>query len=250
MDESYIIEYIEKIRNSNTKIIYGYATAIAFAADIMKKNKISPLTQLKGIVSTAEVLTNENRKTIEEAFKVKVFNQYGCNEAGVSAFECEYGKMHIISTRCKFENDEEGNLIGTDLTNKGFIMIKYSTGDQVELSNSTSCLCRRNYPIIEKIRGRSYDMVIDSNKHVMHAAFFNIMFKNDVSIKQFQIRFDKNKISIYLNTDNKKANANDYQHYVEVIKEYLFFNEYEVILNADLLQTSNMKHRYVINTEI
>jgi len=250
LDEYTVIQYIEKIRKSKAKIIYGYATAIAFAAEIMKKNKISPPNQLKGIVSTAEVLTDENRKIIEDAFNVKVYNQYGCNEAGVSAFECEFGKMHIINTRCKYEVDDVGNLISTDLSNKGFIMMKYFTGDQVELSNSNDCMCKRNYPIIENIRGRSYDMIIDSNKHMMHAAFFNIMLKNDNSIKQFQVRFNKHKISLYLDTDKSKPSINDYQHYIEAIKKYLFFNEYEIILNADLIRSSGMKHRYVINTEL
>jgi phenylacetate-CoA ligase len=250
LDENTVIKYIEKIRRSKAKIIYGYATAIAFAAEIMKKNKISPPYKLKGIVSTAEVLTDENRKLIEDAFNVKVYNQYGCNEAGVSAFECEHGKMHIISTRCKYEVDDEGNLISTDLSNKGFIMLKYFTGDQIELSNSNECMCKRNYPIIENIRGRSYDMIIDSKKHMMHAAFFNIMFKNDNTIKQFQVRFSKHKISLYLDTDKSKTSINDYQHYIEAVKKYMFFYEYEIILNADLIRSNSMKHRYVINTEL
>jgi phenylacetate-CoA ligase len=250
MDEKTIIEYIENIRNSKAKIIYGYATAIAFAAEIIKRNQILPLKELKGIISTAEVLTIENKKIIEEAFQVKVFNQYGCNEAGISAFECEHGKMHLINTRCKYEVDEEGNLISTDLTNKGFILIKYVTGDQVELSERDNCLCKRNYPIIENIKGRSYDLIVDSNNHIMHAAFFNILFKNDTTIKQFQVRFNKNKISIYLDTDKTKPSVKDYQHYLDAIKKYLFFNEYEIILSAELIKSSSMKHRYVINTEL
>jgi phenylacetate-CoA ligase len=250
MDEKTIIEYIENIRKSKAKIIYGYATAIAFAAEIIKKNQIMPLKDLKGIISTAEVLTIENKKIIEEAFQVKVFNQYGCNEAGVSAFECEHGKMHLINTRCRYEVDEDGNLISTDLTNKGFILIKYFTGDQVELSETNDCLCKRNYPIIENIRGRSYDLIIDSNNNIIHAAFFNILFKNDITIKQFQVRFNKNKISIYLDTDKTKASVKDYQHYLDAIKKYLFFNEYEIILSNELMKSSSMKHRYVINTEL
>jgi phenylacetate-CoA ligase len=128
--------------------------------------------------------------------------------------------------------------------------MKYFTGDQISLSKSNECLCKRNYPIIENIRGRSYDFIIDSKKKIMHAAFFNIMFKNDVTIKQFQVRFNKNKISLYLDTDRSKASINDYQHYIEAVKKYLFFNEYEIVLNADLLRSSSMKHRYVINTEL
>jgi phenylacetate-CoA ligase len=137
-----------------------------------------------------------------------------------------------------------------NIYNKERKLIKYFTGDQVELSETNDCLCKRNYPIIENIRGRSYDLIIDSNNNIIHAAFFNILFKNDITIKQFQVRFNKNKISIYLDTDKTKASVKDYQHYLDAIKKYLFFNEYEIILSNELMKSSSMKHRYVINTEL
>ena len=248
LNESKIIEYLENMRFLKVKLIYGYATALAYAADIMNQRKIKPLEELKSIVSTAEVLTEENRRKIEKAFNVRVYNQYGCNEAGISAFECERGNMHLISTRCKYEVDHEGNLLSTDLTNKGFILMKYFTGDQIELSENTSCPCKRNYPIIKNIKGRSYDMIIDSKKNIIHAAFFNILFKNDPTIRQFQVQFNTNKICVFLNTDNTKSSTRDYQHYIESIKKHFTFNEYEIILNTDLLKSKSAKHRYVINT--
>lgn len=250
LNETDILDYLKSIRKTKAKIIYGYATAISFAADIIDKYQLNNLPELKGIISTAEVLTDENRNKIEKAFKVKVYNQYGCNEAGISAFECEHRKIHLISTRCKYEVDDEGNLYSTDLSNKGFIMIKYFTGDQIEISTLNSCDCKRNFPIIKNIRGRSYDMIIDSKNNVMHAAFFNILFKNDPSIKQFQVQFNREKISIYLNTENGKSDKKDYYQYIDAIKKHLYFNAYEIILNADFIQTNSSKHRYVINTGI
>lgn len=245
-----ISKYIEQINQSKTSIIYGYATAIDIMANyIRKKGRIS-FPYLKGIVSTAEVLTEESRKNIEHAFRRPVFNQYGCNEAGISAFECEYKNMHIIDTRCKLEIDDAGNLISTDLINKGFILMKYFTGDQIELSHENKCPCNRSYQIINNIKGRSYDIVYDNHNNILHAAFFNILFRGDETIKQFQIVFDKKSINIYLNVSDTHPEKNKYDKYVDAIKKHLSFDNYKLILNAPFIKSENAKHRYVINTDI
>jgi phenylacetate-CoA ligase len=247
LNEENIAEYINDIKKRKTRLIYGYATALDKMASYIHKNQ--PAIQfpyLKGIVSSAEVLTEANRENIEKAFKTNVYNQYGCNEAGISAFECENKKMHLIATRSKYEIDHENNLLSTDLANEGFIMMRYFTGDKVIFSNDNSCLCRRNYPIIEKVIGRSYDFVVDMNKKVLHAAFFNILFRNDPTIKQFQVTYNNDTINICLNIDNSKP-ITAYDEYLSAIKKHLYFKEYHLVFNAPFLKAENAKHRYVIN---
>lgn len=247
LNEENIKHYIDDIKKRKTKLIYGYATALDRMATYIN-NKIPDTTfpHLKGIVSSAEVLTEENRKNIETAFKTKVYNQYGCNEAGISAFECEHKKMHIISTRSWYETDEENNLISTDLANEGFIMMRYFTGDKVVFSKENKCACKRNYPIIDNVIGRSYDFVVDMNKKILHAAFFNILFRNDPTVKQFQVTFNKNSIKICLNVDNTKSLC-EYDIYLNAIKKHLHFEHYEMIFNTPFLTAENAKHRYVID---
>jgi phenylacetate-CoA ligase len=87
LNDENIQHYIDDIKKRKTKLIYGYATALDKMANYIN-NKMPEITlpHLRGIVSSAEVLTEENRKNIETAFKTNVYNQYGCNEAGISAF--------------------------------------------------------------------------------------------------------------------------------------------------------------------
>ncbi len=248
LNDEDIEKYIIDINKSKIKIIYGYATALNKMAEyILEKRKIDFPT-LKGIVSSAEVLTDEHRKNIENAFGVKVYNQYGCNEGGVSAFECEENHLHLINTKCKYEIDSDGNLIASDLINKGFFMLRYFTGDKLIMDENNICSCGRGFPVIEKVIGRSYDIVIDNKNKILHAAFFNILFKEDPSIRQFQIQFDKSKISINLKVDEGCAKSERYSKYLDIIKQHLCFDEYNLNLNAPFLVSQNAKHKYVINT--
>ena len=250
LNDNNILLYIKKIQSAKTKIIYGYPTALDIIATYINKNGPFTFPFLKGIVSSAEVMTEANRTNISKAFGVKVYNQYGCNEAGISAFECEHHRLHLINTRAVYEVDSNNNLLTTDLINEGFIIMKYFTGDRIEFSREENCPCGRNFPIIKNVIGRSYDIVTDVNNNVLHAAFFNILFRQDESIKQFQIMFDKNTITIYLNVDDSFKDNSYYNKYLDIIKKHLYFNEYKLVINAAFLKSENAKHRYVINTAV
>ena len=248
LDEQNMSLYIDKISASKVKIIYGYATVLDRLATYINTKHRASFPVLKGIVSTAEILTEQMRQNIKTAFNVDVFNQYGCNEAGVSAFECEYHHMHLINTRSYFEVDQEGSLISTDLTNEGFIMIKYLTGDKVEMSEEVNCKCGRHFPIIKKVIGRVNDFIVDRSQHIVHGSFFHFLFRNDNSINQFQVQFDQNTINIFLNVNLSMHSKSYYNRYLEEVKKNLYFNDYNIFINSPFLTSNNAKHRHIINT--
>ena len=248
LDEQNMSVYIDKIALSKVKIIYGYATVLDRLATFINTKHPATFPELKGIVSTAEILTEQMRQNIQTAFNVDVFNQYGCNEAGVSAFECEYHHMHLINTRSYFEIDHEGSLISTDLSNEGFIMIKYLTGDKVEMSEEMNCKCGRHFPIIKKVIGRVNDFIVDLSQNIVHGSFFHFLFRNDNSIKQFQVQFDHNSINIFLNVDLTIHDKEYYNRYLDEVKKNLKFNDYNLFINSPFLTSSNAKHRHIINT--
>ena len=247
LSEDRIQEYLHKIKASKVTIIYGYASALGHIANYMLRNKSIEFPHLKGVVCTAEVLTDNVRHAIQTAFFVPVYNQYGCNEAGISAFECKHHKMHLISSRSYYEIDHVGNLISTDLSNKGFILMKYKTGDQVEIDESSSCACESKFPIIKNIIGRTCDIVTDYEGNSVHSCFFNILFRDDRSIKQFQIVFNYQDLKIYLNVDDDSAYTAHYEKYITEIKKFLHFDTYTIVLNAPFLRHESAKHRYIVN---
>jgi phenylacetate-CoA ligase len=248
LEEQSMSDYIDKIIVSKVKIIYGYATVLDRLATFINTKHPASFPNLKGIVSTAEILTEQMRQNIQAAFNADVFNQYGCNEAGVSAFECEYHHLHLINTRSYFEVDNEGSLISTDLSNEGFIMIKYLTGDKVEMSEEMNCKCGRHFPIIKKVVGRVNDFIVDMSQHIVHGSFFHFLFRNDNSIKQFQVQFDHNSINIFLNVNLSMHEKLYYNRYLDEVKRNLNFNEYNLFINSTFLTSTNAKHRHIINT--
>lgn len=243
-----IKEYLDKIVYRKTKIIYGYASAINKVATYINDHNFSyAFPNLKGIICTSEMLSQAMRDNINKAFKVDVFNQYGCNEAGVSAFECEAHQLHLISTRAFVENDAHGNLIATDLSNDGFPIIKYDTGDIVEVSNTITCTCKRNFPILKSLVGRSSDMIIDCDNKSVHCAFFQLLFRPENTITQYQISFDASNINIYINTDHSIQDLHYYDKYLKEIKKHLHFHYYNFFFNTPFLSANNAKHRHVVN---
>jgi phenylacetate-CoA ligase len=248
--EEAIYSYLKDIKKKQVKLIYGYPTAINFIANYLNKNPEIRFPALKGIVVTSEVLEEKHRLNIQQAFNVPVRNQYGCNEAGVSAFECEHGNMHLINTATKVDFDSEGNLIASNLVNKGFVLIKYATGDKIKINNTHNCKCKRGYPIISEILGRTVDIIVDQEGKIFHSAFFSYLFRQDASVEQFQIQFNESEIEIHVKVNEELPYQLLYDKYVNKVKEHLNFDKYTLFINEPFLIYSNAKHRYVIDNRI
>lgn len=248
LTDEIILQYLQNMQQKKTKLIYGYAMVINIIADYIIENNIEPIPDLKSIVCTSEMLTDKMKANIEQAFKVKVFNQYGCNEAGISAFECEDHKLHLISSRSYYEIDKDGCFLSTDLLNDAYIFMKYNTGDLVEFSDET-CNCGRNYPIIKKIIGRSDDFIIDRNNKKIHSAFFSFLFKKYKSVKQYQILFDNKTFHINLKVDDDFS-QNNLEQLTDSIKENMDFEVYDIKQNQEFYKGRNTKHAFIINKRL
>lgn len=239
-------EYAKKIRSTKAKILYGYASSIhKLALDILEF-KETPKFYLSGIICTAEVLTSEMRKDIELAFKAPCFSQYGCNDAGVSAYECENRNgFHLITTRCYPEIMPDGRLIATDMTNTAFFLPRYDSGDLVELSDAP-CSCGRGFPLLIKVIGRSNDLVVDRNNKIVHSEFFSHLFREESKIKKFQITYTRSHLTINLHTNSSEQ---DWSNYINKVKAELEFERIEVVTNQPFAASKNGKTRSVVRLE-
>jgi phenylacetate-CoA ligase len=247
MTEETILSYLNSIKNNRIKLIYGYPTAINLIANYLNNHQHLKFPHLKGIVVTSEVLENKHRLNIQKAFHVPVRNQYGCNEAAISAFECENGNLHLINTATKIGFDQDGNLLGTNLVNKGFVLINYHTGDKLNINQSQTCSCKRGYPIITEIIGRSVDMIVDMKGISIHSAFFSYLFRPNPEVEQFQIQFNESDIDVYIQVNKDLSYQFLYEKYIHKVKEYFKFEGYHLHINTPFLLATNAKHRYVID---
>lgn len=248
MSAAQMTAYAEALGHANFSLLYGYASAIHRLARFALDSGLRMTTRLRAVVCTAEMLTPQMRTDIEAAFGVPCFSQYGCNDAGVSAFECEHRNgFHLLSTRSHAEVLEGGRLISTDLSNRVMFMPRYDTGDLVRMSGR-SCPCGRGLPLIDEVIGRQNDMVTDSQGASVHSEFFTHMFREDTRIQSFQVVFDATELVV--NVHGAAMSASEQEAlaapYLERIKASLTFAETRFEFNQPYLTQANSKHRFVL----
>jgi phenylacetate-CoA ligase len=190
--------YADQLAKGRIKLIYGYASAIHRLARHRLEGAGPLRTSLRAVVCTAEMLTPGMRADIEAAFAVPCFSQYGSNDAGISAFECERRNgFHLLTLRSHVEVLEGGRLVSTDMCNHAMFLPRYEPGDLVSMSGRT-CECGRGLPLIDAVIGRQHDVVVDPQGAAVHTHFFDYMFREDARIQSFQVMFGESVLSLNL----------------------------------------------------
>lgn len=152
----------------------------------------------------AEPWTNAMRREIEQAFDMHAVDIYGLSEVmgpGVS-MECVESKdgLHIWEDHFYPEiinpetgevlpNGEQGELVFTSLTKEAMPIIRYRTRDLTRLLPGTARSMRR----MEKVTGRSDDMIILRGVNVFPTQIEEQLFKCSDLSPHFQIELTRDE---------------------------------------------------------
>ena len=150
------------------------------------------------IVSSAETLWPHQREIIEEAFGVSIFNRYGSREVAHIASECEaHDGLHVSVDRLLVEvvdekghpcpRGEVGRILVTDLDNFGMPLIRYEIGDRGALAEQRPCNCGRGLPRLDKVEGRTLDIVRTPDGHRIGGTFWTLLLRSRPGFRQFQV---------------------------------------------------------------
>jgi len=159
-------------------VIPSYALHLSI---VFTELKVDPRkdTKVKIAFLGAEPHTEKMRKKIEEIYGYKAFNSYGLSEMngpGV-AFECPYQEgMHIWEDSFLVEiidpntlrpvaDGVEGELVMTTLRREGMPLLRYRTKDLTRIIPKP-CACGRTHRRIERIKGRTDDMLIIKGSNI------------------------------------------------------------------------------------
>jgi len=234
------------IADSGCRLLYGYASAIHRLALHLLEHQRPPAFSLRGVVCTAEVLTDAMRKNIERAFGVPCFSQYGCNDAGVSAYECERRQgFHLITQRAYAEVLEGGRLVSTDMANDAFFLPRYDTGDLVSMAPAP-CPCGRGFPLIQSVLGRANDLVSDGAGNAVHSEFFTHLFREDLRIASFQVVYDEMQLVVIVQCRGSEFFE---RPYLDRICQALKFDQVRFMVNCPFVSIKNGKHRFVMRVD-
>jgi phenylacetate-CoA ligase len=187
----------------------------------------------------AEPWTNAMREEIEEAFNMQAVDIYGLSEVmgpGV-AQECVETKdgLHIWedhfypeiidpNTGEVLPDGEMGELVFTTLTKEGLPMVRYRTRDLTRLLPGTARTMRR----IEKITGRSDDMIILRGVNVFPTQIEEQILKCEGLTPHFQIelgrdgRMDNMTVHVecapnYTDDAARAASAKELAHHIKSV---------------------------------
>ena len=164
-----MMAFVNRWREYNPGIMFGHSHSLYLFATFIQEHGIRDIRP-KGIISTSMMLLLQERERIEHVFRCKLTNRYGCEEVGLIASECErHDGMHLNIDHLYIEflkedgnpasAGEHGQIVVTDLINRGMPLIRYNVED-IGIPTQRTCPCGRGLPLMEKVSGRVADFLM------------------------------------------------------------------------------------------
>ena len=182
--------------------LHGYSSMIYEMAKMVNDGRLevgkSSIALIKG---TSEKIFDFYQVAIKKAFGSKMVSEYGSAEAGIIAFECPHGKMHVNMENCIVEVDSDSEILVTNLNSYSFPIIRYKQGDIISLeTGSKRCVCGMNHDVILEVTGKVGKKIHGQMKSypslVIYYIFKNLYFDYGVSLDAQFIQFRKGFLSV------------------------------------------------------
>lgn len=248
--------YIEELIKFNPVLIHGYPSSVYLISLAFKKYG-KKLSNLKSIYTASETLMDFQRKAIEDAFQVKVYNWYGNSEMCANIVECENGRLHLKyehsfveilnynNQQCK--PGEKGRLVCTGFGNPAFPLIRYNIKDEVIISEEEKCPCGRGGLLIKEVVGRVEDYIITPSGRKIGR--LDHIFKDTLHIKEAQIYQGKtDEIELRIVPENSKINADDEKKIWQEVR--LRFSDeinVKIVPLKKIERSPNNKFRFIVS---
>lgn len=228
------LRQIKFITDFGTTALHAVPSYVTRLYEVMKDNGVDPRkdTKLKVLAIGAEPHSEEQRKRIEDMMGVKAYNSFGMSEMcgpGVG-FECkeqnglhfweDYYIVEIVNpeTLEPVPDGEIGELVLTTLCREAMPLLRYRTRDLTRVLGR-NCPCGRNHVRIDRMRGRSDDMIVLRGVNIF-----------PIQIEKILMQFPElaSNYLITLTTDEDNDNMT-----VEVELEELFTDDYHRLLELE-----------------
>jgi len=195
LSDADLAEAVPRMAAFNPQTLIGYPTPLHRFAGYLAQARIADLG-IRSVISSAETLLPRQREDIERQFGCRVFDRYGCREFGVIANECEYHQgFHLMIDRLVLEfvklpgleaHESLFEIVVTDLHKYGMPLIRYRIGD-LGLPTDRPCACGRGLPLMEKLQGRTFDLIVGTNGNYVAGTLWTLLFRTIPAIEAFQV---------------------------------------------------------------
>lgn len=196
--ESEIRRFCHRLQSSS--FISGYSSMIYEVAKCVNELELGPLP-LKMVKGTSEMILDAYHPESRAAFGRNITSEYGAAEAGLIAFECPYGGIHVNIENVLLEQSNDGELLVTNLLSYSFPVIRYRLGDIVTLSDET-CHCGRNHPLLKNILGRKGANVVGDQQTYPALTFYyvfkNLALEKNILLNYKAVQHTQGKVKIFI----------------------------------------------------
>ncbi len=255
MDDNGMRHFVNITNVFKPRFIRGYASSIYFFAKWLEEKDIR-IHQPVSVFTTSEKLYPWMREKIKKVFACDVYDGYGLNDSGVTAFECpEHSGMHIDTERSvtevidRYGNSVEqgaGRIIGTSLHNYAMPFIRYDTGDIGKLIEG-ECSCGRGYRLLSDVCGRSGDMLLTPEGNTISSLFFATILDETPAVREYQIvQESRDRITIKI-APGQHFCERQLEEIASVVKTRSETWNVEFNVVDRIEKTSAGKYKYVVN---
>ena len=198
LGEERLMHDLARLRRYRPAYLYGYATALAALARLLEQSGQTLRLPLRAVVSTSETLAEEQARRFSRLFSCPVVNEYGARDAGILAYSCPHGQLHLTAENCLVEvldpvrltplpAGQTGVLAVTDLYSRAQPRLRYLLGDVGRLSDER-CPCGRTLPVLAALEGREDALLVIQGGTLVHGNLIGQLLRPLPGIQSFQFR--------------------------------------------------------------
>jgi phenylacetate-CoA ligase len=209
--------YVGLLKKYKINCLFVYPSSLhLFCKYLVELGNEVELPQIKGILSSSEILSTDDKNTILKIFPdITLIDRYGQNEhvamaisinKGYYKFFDSYGYVEFINKGILKQN-RTAEIVGTNYFNDVMPLIRYATDDYVEIDSIGN---------IVSIIGRKQDFIINKHNEIVPCIFSERKHTLE-NVLNFQYYQDKVGILEYRVITNNKFGKKD----IEAIEEDL-----------------------------
>lgn len=204
-----IYKFLSKL--GDAAFLSGYSSMIYEISKEINRIGTNKYHKIKMVKGTSEKIYDSYQSEVIRAFGKKMISEYGSAETGLIAFECPNGNMHINMETVIVE-EEDSEIIVTNLISKSFPMIRYKLGDYIELGGNFKCSCGRNHLTVKDVLGRTGKVIYGFKEKypslTLYYIFKNLAIDKKIILNYVAIQKDKGMIEIHIErkiTDKERS---------------------------------------------
>lgn len=182
--------YLNVLKENHISCIHAYPSSLSILSRLIEqKYGIADLPDLKGILTSSEIFSKEEKKLVSKVFPhAKIVDFYGLNERCCYAYSINmepyhfldsFGYVEFVKSNEQHNDNTIAEIVATSIMNTTMPFIRYGTEDYVELDKDGNVI---------SIIGRTSDFVVNKFNNLVPCIVItrNESKKNVINFQYYQ----------------------------------------------------------------